>query len=688
MQAVVALALSISILVLGASAAGAPKQAAAPQGAAPRLAFSVSTLLDASDVEWPRAVAVDRDGNVYVAGETSSLDLPVTPDAHRRAPAGATDGFLAKLSPDGSQLLYATYFGGSDADAILAIALDGEGGVYVCGSTASVDLETPGGFHRHAPGGVYDGFVARFDDDGRTLGYASYVGGERYDVATGVEVVRPGLVAVAGTTFSENFETTASAFQRRAPAGIAMGSAFVATIDTTSSGAGSLAYATYFGGDDDQQRIHLTNTRDVAVDAEGRVYVCGSTGIGGFPVTKGAIKREGPAPGKMDGFVGVLDPKVAGAAGLVYASYVGGALDDRCTTLATSDAGVVVAGSTTSIDFPTTRRAFQPDAPEGGAGDYDGFVLSLDPSRENALVYSTYLGGSTIDQIWGVAVDAEGKALLTGDTSSSDFPLAREIEAMPKRGAAFVARLSADGSALDLSTAFGDFSETGMAVAPSAGGGIVALVWSHARGVPTTPNAYQRTAAEGGLSGAAVVVRVDEVGLTCDFAMRDVAVTANATNGDEAGAIVDLDGGLSCAAAPVEFVPESGSFFGEGERFALAYVATPEGITSIRPFGVTVTIPYDTCFTTDAGVTFRAVTSASSPVRGAWEVGELARRRYSGVADVFESSEGVTTFEERTHEDVAFRAKLKRRTRRMTVRLSEPVSIRMRGVASDCSGAP
>src|SRR5215217_907084 len=171
-----------------------------------------------------------------------------------------------------------------------------------------------------------------------------------------------------------------------------------------------LDYSTFLGGTTDDQGF------DIAVDGNGRAYVTGRTTSEDFPTTRGAFDRT--LGGSQDAFVTKLN---ASGSGLAYSTFLGGTTDDQGFDIAVDGNGSsYVTGRTTSEDFPTTRGAF--DRTLGGS--QDAFVTKLNASG-SGLAYSTFLGGTTDDQGFDIAVDGNGRAYVTGRTTSEDFPTTR-----------------------------------------------------------------------------------------------------------------------------------------------------------------------------------------------------------------------------------------------------------------------
>lgn len=248
------------------------------------------TYLGGGSSETSYAVAVDEAGQVTAAGSTSSTDFPTTPSAFDPTCNGSycSDGFVVRLSVDGSALVFGTFLGGSDIDTIYAAAQDGAGGVIVTGETYSADFPvTPGAFDSSLNGNA-DAFVLKLSADGSTLVFATYLGGQDNDHATGVTLDNLGEVVAVGSTDSRNFPTTSDAFDRGQNG---YGEGFVARLSASGN---ELTYGTFLGG---AQRDYA---RAAAFDGAGRLHLTGYTASVDFPFTPGAFNTRYVGGG--DGF--------------------------------------------------------------------------------------------------------------------------------------------------------------------------------------------------------------------------------------------------------------------------------------------------------------------------------------------------------------------------------------------------
>jgi hypothetical protein len=387
-----------------------------------------STYLGGSGGDWAYGIAVDGSGNAYVTGSTGSLDFP-TQNPYQGTNQGHPENvFVTKLSSSGNSLIYSTYLGGGEGDYGWAIAVDGSGDAYVTGGTTSPDFPTVNPYQEFYQGCWYcsDAFVTKLSSSGNSLIYSTYLGGGSYDHGAGIAVDGSGNAYVTGYTDSPDFPTTPSGYDPTYNGGR---DAFVAKF----SSAGAMMYSTYLGGESDDEG------RGIAVDGSRNAYVTGTTGSTIFP-TMNAYQAtfQGGSYYPKDAFVTKL---YSSGDSLIYSTYLGGANDDEGYGIAVDGSGnAYVAGSTWSSDFPIL------DAYQTFQGSWDVFVTKLS-SFGNSLINSTYLGGSSTDQGYGIAVDGSGNAYVTGETWSSDFPTLNPYQGTFQGGGtyggdAFVTKLS------------------------------------------------------------------------------------------------------------------------------------------------------------------------------------------------------------------------------------------------------
>jgi hypothetical protein len=306
-----------------------------------------------------------------------------------------------------------------------------------------------------------------------SLAYSTFLGGQFTDQGRGITVDGLGNAYVTGFTSSDDFPTTAGAFDVTRDSG---GDVFVTKLNSAGSG---LVYSTYIGGGG------TDSPRDIAIDALGNAYVDGVTASTNFPTTPGAFDTtDNPMD---DGFA--LKLNATGSA-LAYSTYLGGSSGDSANGIALDSLGdAYVSGSTFSSDFPTTGGAADTSF-NGGVGD--AFVTKLDTTGA-ALDYSTYLGGSSADSGAGIALDGTGNAYVTGSTSSSDFPTTLGALDTSQNGSndAFVTKLNPTGSSSVYSTFLGGSSgDSGSGIAVDAAGEAHLTGSTGSSNYPTTAGAF------------------------------------------------------------------------------------------------------------------------------------------------------------------------------------------------------
>jgi hypothetical protein len=450
--------------------------------------LSYSTFLGGSDEDELLRMAVDSDGNAYVVGGTMSLDFPLQ-NAYQSTNNGSPDVFVAKLDPTGTTLSYSTYLGGTGSDVGYGIAVDASNNAYLTGYTVSSDfpvMPTPGAYQTSLLGNTA-AFVTKLDSSGAPV-YSTFLGGSTDAYGEAIAVDSSKQAYVVGNTYSSDFPTTTSAYDRTCGTDGSCDGWYDTFVTKLNSSGSDLLYSTFLGGNDEDYPC------DLALDSSGNVYVTGYTYSTNFPTksaydsscgtdTSGQCNYDGTYV-YDDAFVAKIDPSQTGAASLVYSTYLGGSGNDEGYGLAVDTSGnAYVTGYTDSTDFPYTSGAYQTSL----RGYYNAFITKLNLSG-SARVYSTYLGGTLRDWGMSIAVDSSGNAYVLGGTYSSDFPTTPNALQAANAGYLdlFVTRLNPAGFGLDYSTYFGGgMSDYGQSIVLGPSGSVYVAGYTYSSNFPT-----------------------------------------------------------------------------------------------------------------------------------------------------------------------------------------------------------
>jgi hypothetical protein len=381
-----------------------------------------------------RAIALDSQNHVLVAGVTSAQNFPTTPGSLQPTfqPFSGVNGFLSKFDLSTGTLLYSTYLMGNGADEAADLTVGGEDIVYISGRTTSTNFPiTLSNAYQTYNAGIFDGFVMKLSPSGSSpsatysMRYSTYLGGFSDDSASNIAVDEKENVYLTGATQSRDLAGTPQydgfpvmdAYQSNHGGG---DDAFLSKIDTNGSGSASLVYSTYLGGSGSENAA--VQLGGIALDptTPGQVYVTGTTNSINFPLRS----ELDSTLGGYDVFVTKIDTWRSGDDSLVYSTFLGGAGLDYGTDIAVDSSGrVFVAGGTLSNDFPVQCGL-------ANAPSWDGFVTMLEWGG-SSIMFSTHLGADSYDQINAIAVDASGTAHVTGSTYSSNFPVVDGFQLAP-----------------------------------------------------------------------------------------------------------------------------------------------------------------------------------------------------------------------------------------------------------------
>jgi uncharacterized protein (TIGR03437 family) len=391
-------------------------------------ALIYSMVMGGTNADGCSSIGVDSSGNAYVTGATNSTDLPTVNPIQSSLPSplfgtASVTALVAKVSPDGTKLLYSTYFGGPGNTIPTSVAVDGAGNAYFTGFTTSSSFAASPGALQSSFGGsggqnfsvlsTGDAFVVKMSPSGQKI-YATYLGGAKDDIGMGIAIDSKGDVFVGGATLSTDFPMQ-NAFQssNHGSGGDAYGKGgdgFITELDPTGS---KILFSSYIGGSADDR------VTGVALDSNGNIYLAGHTLSKDFP-TAGAQAQTGYAGDKStlfrtgDAFLAEIS-----AGQIAFSTYLGGSGGDWAGGVAVDGlGGVVIAGGTISTDFPSTTGVYQ--AKYAGADPYfagvpvgDAFIARFGGAISTVSITgisnaASYVGGGIAP---GEAVYISGKSI-------------------------------------------------------------------------------------------------------------------------------------------------------------------------------------------------------------------------------------------------------------------------------------
>jgi len=346
-------------------------------------------------------IAIDSSGDAYITGTTTSTTYPTTSGAYQtvnKATSGDQTGFVTKLNPTGTALVFSTFFGGSNYDSPTAIALNSAGDIYLAGTAFSTDFPTTSGAYqttnKAAPYGWND-FVTELNPAATALVFSTLIGGtDEYSQAPKVQLAldSSGDTYIASYSLAPDFPTTTGAYQTTS---LVKSGYTSITLSKFNPAGTKLLYSTWFDGTGSTGDGDIA--RGIAVNSAGNLYIAGITYEVTFPTTSGALQTTNKTGGgqRTTGFITEFN---ATGSGLVYSTYLGGSSGeyqgDYINSLALDSSGdVYVGGMTGSLDFPVTFSAYQST---NLAADNNGavpFLTEINPAG-SALVYSTYFGST------------------------------------------------------------------------------------------------------------------------------------------------------------------------------------------------------------------------------------------------------------------------------------------------------
>ncbi len=360
-----------------------------------------ATYIGGSSIDVAYDVVVDEKGYIYMGGATWSDDFPL------KAPlqpvrGGAHDCFITELTPDGSSLVFSTYWGGSNWDWVFGLGLTRTRDIIFTGVTRSPDFPVIAPVQSSFGGGD-DAILVKFSPDGAGVVFSTYLGGTGNEWGYGVASDDFGNVYISGWTDSPDFPI-AKPFQGTIGGGE---DAFFAKIKPTGF---SMVFSSFLGGSGNDRSFGID------VDPVGDIYLSGSTDSPDFPLRRAF---QSTLAGGKDGFITKI---FRSGNSLIYSTYIGGSNDDEAIEIKINELReATVCGGTSSSDFPAKDETFSYN------GSWDAFVLRLSRSG-SSLVFSTIIGGSADEEAFALSLGGRGAIYIAGGTNSVDFPVLTPLQ--------------------------------------------------------------------------------------------------------------------------------------------------------------------------------------------------------------------------------------------------------------------
>jgi hypothetical protein len=357
-------------------------------------------------------LVLDSSNNPIVVGATTATTFGTTTNAYSNSTSGNNDIVIAKLTPNGTSLIYGSYLGGSGHEDIYSIDIDDDDNLYLVGSTTSPDFPTTPGAYQRTFTGQTDVFVTKFSANGSILEYSTYFGGTGAESIPSIAVDSQKNVWVAGTTGSTDLPVTVDAFNTSSNGGATINfDGFLSGQDTfifkLSTNGSQLLYASYLGGSDSDVEEWID------IDSNDNPIIAILTKSNDFPVTPDALYPTSSG----STWKSAITKIAADGSSILYSTYFGGEENTfiRAFTLDSND-NIYVTGNTGSNSFPITGDAFDTTRV------FDDGFFSVIAANGNELLYSTFLGGNTSEWSWTISLSGDNSIYIGGMTSSKTHP--------------------------------------------------------------------------------------------------------------------------------------------------------------------------------------------------------------------------------------------------------------------------
>jgi len=446
------------------------------------------TYLGGNNTDKIIDVKTDSAGNIYLVGETKSLNFPTSNGSLQTTYSGGDitgDIFITKLNPTANNLLFSTFLGGSADDSATSIKIDEQRNIYITGITSSSDFPITTNAFQTSNAGGRDAFITKINSDATELIYSSYIGGSADESIMDFAFLPDNSLVLTGWTQSTNFPVIG-----------------ISSLNSTFSGGGLDGFLFKFNSSFQPIWSGFIGTSGIDICKTIKIFgediiLGGYTSSTSFPTIQGSFQVS-YGGGNYDSFIMKLS---GNNASIISSTYLGGSLIDLCQALTCDTYGnVYITGETSSNNFPVTISSFQVGY---GGGERDVFITKMAPNLDQ-IIFSTYLGGSKTEAGLGIGLDAVSRVYVVGYTYSGDFPVIPGT-LQPSYGGnqdTFFACLNPNGNTLKYSTFYGGKGEEKARSVYISNSNVMYMVGETASNLlPITSGTFQTSFGGGTLDG-------------------------------------------------------------------------------------------------------------------------------------------------------------------------------------------
>lgn len=358
---------------------------------------TLSTYFGESQIDEFKGLCKDKKGNIYLLGNTTNSNLPVTTGAFQQQLKGDYESFIVKFDSCGS-LIWCTYFGTSGFDRGERIAYSNDSSIVITGFTDGTDLNTTGNCFQPVNNGNNDCYIAKFNLNGQAQ-WITYFGGTQADFSYAIDIDKSNNIVIGGTSLSPTLYPSSQSFQPNLAGAV---DAFLAKFNA----GGNLLFSTFYGGTSAED-IH-----DVVVDNDKNILGVGGSFSNNLSTTANCLQAS--SNGGMEIYVIKLDS----VGNRIFSTYIGGSLlDDAYGVSCDAQKNIYLTGHTASADFYQTAVSYQATI----TGSTDNFCMKLDAGGN--LIWSTIFGGSGLDSNVHSQMDDNNSVFALINSQSADYPM-------------------------------------------------------------------------------------------------------------------------------------------------------------------------------------------------------------------------------------------------------------------------